>query len=128
MDMNVDFDVFKALTALRRSEDHTLNDVLRELLHLPSKAHSTVTEQRNGWLSKGVFFPEGTEFRATYKGTLHIGKIENGRLIVDGQIRKSLSDAVVSITHTSVNGWRFWECKLPTDANWRLADTLRKVR
>ena len=68
--ITVDFDVFKALTLRRPSEDISENDVLRELLGLPRKAprDMKIWPVAGDWLSKGVRFPAGTEFRATYKG------------------------------------------------------------
>ena len=73
--VEIDFEVFKALTALRTSEQDSYNDVLRSLLKLASKKFTQSPEQmsRAAQAEKigqtgGVNFPPGTEFRARYKG------------------------------------------------------------
>ena len=43
----------------------------------------------------------------------------------DGATRASPSEAAVKITGTSVNGWRFWQCKGPGDPGWQLMDRIR---
>ncbi|WP_260294218.1 DUF4357 domain-containing protein [Sedimenticola hydrogenitrophicus] len=130
--IEVDFEVFKELTVRRTSESVTENDVIRGLLSLNQTVPVTpagpqpVEAGRFPWVSKGVSFPSGTEFRATYKGQRHIGKVENGALIVNGERFTSPSAAAVSITGNPVNGWRFWECKLPGANRWKVIANLRK--
>jgi len=131
--IEIDFDVFKALTGLRDTESVTYNDVIRKLLGLESrcigKADSKPGNQSRPSVSdlqcKGVAFPAGTEFRAKYKGQMHYGKIEGGHLVVDGKLTKNPSKAASVITHNSVNGWKFWECRLPGEVSWRLIDGMR---
>ena len=128
--IEVDFDVYKALMIQRETEEMTFNDVLRKILDLgppkePEPAVSSPPEELP-WISKGVSFPNGTEFRATYKGQVYNGIVDNGALVVDGKRHNSPSAAAVDITGTSVNGWRFWECKMPNQQNWILITTLRK--
>ena len=127
--IQVDFEVFKELTSRRVSESVTENDVIRELLGLNGSAQKPNFRPESGglsWVSKGVHFPHGTEFRATYKGQQHTGKVENGALVVDGERFTSPSAAAVSITENPVNGWRFWECLLPGTSRWKLIASLRK--
>jgi hypothetical protein len=128
--IEIDFDVYKALTARRASEDVTCNDVLRELLGLsPRKSPSTLTgpEHVQGeWVCKGVRFPSGTEFRARYKGQFYYGKVESGALVVNGKRFNYVSPAAGSITRNSVNGWRFWECRLPGKSSWQMIESLRR--
>jgi hypothetical protein len=130
MDIEIDFDVYKALTARRTSERVTENDVIRSLLGLPAaKPAAEVSPQSaptGDWITKGVRFPAGTEFRATYKGKTHSAKVEGGSLIVDGKRFYSPSAAAVSITRNPVNGWRFWEARLPGQAGWKTIESLRK--
>jgi len=131
--IEVDFEVFKELTARRVSESVTENDVIRQLLGL-DQASSTATPtlsqpveaDRFSWVCKGVSFPHGAEFRATYKGQLYSGKVENGALVVNGERFTSPSAAAVSITGNPVNGWRFWECLLPGTSRWKAIANLRK--
>jgi hypothetical protein len=125
--IEVDFDVFKALTAKRPTETVTYNDVLRELLRLGPAHSDSAARQLRDCVFDGIGFPEGTQFRKTYKGQTYTAEIKNGRWIgTDGKPRKSPSDAAVSITKNNVNGWRFWECKRPSDMDWQLMDNLRR--
>lgn len=127
--IDVDFEVFKELTARRRSEEMTENEVLREILGLkPARSTSTVTtaDSKGAWVSKGVSFPHGTEFRATYKGQQFFAIVKNGALVMNGKRFVSPSAAAVSITGNPVNGWRFWECLLPGSTKWKLAADLRR--
>lgn len=129
--IDVDFEVFKELTARRRSEEMTENEVLREVLGLtkPVRSSSTVTAAEKGggaWVSKGISFPHGTEFRATYKGQQFSAIVKNGALVMNGKRFASPSAAAVSITGNPVNGWRFWECLLPGSAKWKLAAEFRR--
>ncbi len=124
--VEVDFDVFKELTVRRKTEATTYNDVIRELLGLPPVGRTSPPPNGAGWLQKGVTFPDGTMFRAVYKGATHIGEVKNGRLELNGKPVTSLSEAANLVTGTTVNGWRFWHCRLPNSASYVLADTLKK--
>jgi hypothetical protein len=129
--IEVDFDVFKALTTRRPTEAVSENDVLRQLLGLPASAHRTGAAQPStpavgDWVPKGVRFPAGTEFRATYKGQTHLGRVEGGALVLGGKRFVSPSAAAMAITGGHVNGWRFWECRLPGQAGWRRLESLRQ--
>ena len=130
--IEIDFEVFKALTAKRSSESVSYNDVLREILGIGKLKQSSDTTAINGniaigdWITKGVRFPAGTAFRATYRGHTHLGKVENGALVIDGKRFDTPSSAAMSITKTSVNGWLFWECRFPNNSSWQLITSLRK--
>lgn len=126
--IEVDFDVFKAITMLRPSEDVTENDVLRDLLGLPPSRAAAASSGRpspGDWIAKGVRFPEGTEFRAGYQGQTYLGRVENGALVTKGKRFDSPSAAAMSITGYPVNGWTFWECRLPGQTSWKLVKSLR---
>lgn len=128
--IEVDFDVFKQLTIRRATEDVSYNDVIRELLGLgqgkASAAKETVGPSPDDWVAKGVCFPAGTEFRAGYKGQVRTGRVEGGALVVNGQRYESPSAAAVAVTGSPVNGWRFWECRLPGKSSWQLIESLRR--
>src|SRR5690242_3397131 len=130
--IEVDFDVFKKLTLLRRSEEMTENQVIRELLQLPvpeaAMPSSTKPSGPEGisWVCKGVVFPHGSEFRATYKGQQFTGTVRNGALELRGKRYKSPSAAAVAITENPVNGWTFWECLVPGSTKWKTISTFRK--
>ena len=128
--IQVDFDVFKALTVRRASEEVSENDVLRQLLGLPTRKDTPIqpgVPAPGDWITKGVRFPVGTEFRATYKGQTHLGRVEGGALVLSGKQFDSPSAAAMSITgNKPVNGWTFWECRVPGQAGWKMIKTLRK--
>jgi hypothetical protein len=129
--IEVDFDVYKALTSRRPTEDVTENEVLRDLLGLSPKrqrAGSTVatSSDANDWIVKGVRFPVGTEFRANYKGQTWLGRVERGALVVNGKRFETPSAAAVSVTKSPTNGWTFWECRLPGQASWQIVKGLRR--
>lgn len=130
--IDVDFEVYKQLTARRSTEDVTYNDVIRELLGLAQSVPISSPAKANGqalgdWIAKGVRFPVGTDFRANYKGQVHTARVESGVLALSsGKRFDSPSAAAVSITGSAVNGWRFWECRLPGKPSWQLIDSLRR--
>lgn len=145
MQIEIDFDVFKALTSLREREADSYNDVIRRLLRLSENEPSLEAQQdqlkasgldrvmaallgtENGaWLGN-VFLPDGTLLRATYKGRTYRAKID-GEVWIDenGVMRQSPSEAAGAISGTSVNGWKFWYAKRPSDEDWHRLDELRK--
>jgi hypothetical protein len=148
MQIEIDLDVFKALTLLRRKESETYNDVVRRLLTL-SEAKATAgdaqdavrtkplnildyylgptADHRNGAWIGNVFFPDGTKFRATYKGRTFRAEIKD-QVWTDenGMTRKSPSEAAGAISGTKVNGWKFWFAMRPNDDEWHRLDELRK--
>jgi hypothetical protein len=74
-----------------------------------------------------VHFPEGTKFRATYKGQTYSAEITKGQWVgADGRVRRSPSDAASAISNTNVNGWRFWYVQMPGDPSWRKLDELKQ--
>lgn len=129
MRIDVDFDVFKALTARRQSEQHTESAVLRELLGLPAIVSATPApmngSESEGWTSYGVTLPNGTELRGTYKGKCYIAKIENGQFTCDGIVYSSPSQARYAITQTGGNGWWFWTVKKDNSEEWEAMGFLR---
>ncbi len=126
MQIDVDFEVYKALTNRRPTESVTYNDVLRDLLRLGgAKPPASPDGSASGCSFKGVFLPDGTQLRVVYKGTTYRAEIKNGRwLDQEGRPRSSPSDAATAITKTQVNGWRFWDVKRPNDPSWRKLMTL----
>lgn len=127
--IEVDFEVFKALTVRRPSEEVSENDVLRELLDLPPKSWRGVVPlpaSSDDWVVKGVRFPPGTEFRASYKSQIYLARVQSGALVLNGQSFNSPSAAAVFITGNPVNGWNFWEARLPGSTSWIGIGGMRK--
>jgi hypothetical protein len=126
--IEVDFDVFKELTRRRPNETVTENDILRQLLGLGAQKNSSVAASGSApgeWITKGVRFPAGTEFRATYKGKTYLARVENGALVLNGQRFDSPSAGAMSITRKPVNGWTFWEARQPGRTSWQIIKALR---
>lgn len=143
MQIEIDFEVFKQLTARLDSEQDSYNDVIRRLLSLPSANADALPGELDfkgrpdirlglGGLTSGVwfsnvFFPERTQFRATYKGKTHRAQIIKSQWIDElGLPRTSPSDAASAISQTNVNGWRFWFVRRPDDEDWQRMDMLRR--
>lgn len=145
MHVEIDFEVFKALTAKLESESDTYNEAIRRLLGLPasdvalqpweldSPGHPAILQTGNAlapiyngvWFSD-VFFPDRTVFRATYKGKTYRAQIRNSQWIDEfGNVRTSPSDAASAISGTNVNGWRFWFVRRPQDDDWQRMDALK---
>lgn len=157
MQIEIDFEVFKALTIRRESEADTYNDVIRRLLSLPADGPRPISvggigsgQARRGMFGagapvkpthvqgigaglmmpgaifNGIIIPEGTLLRATYKGVQYAAEIRGGRWVdQNGVVRSSPSDAANAISHTNVNGWRFWHAKPPGEADWVRLDELK---
>lgn len=126
--IEIDFDVFKEITVRRKNEAITPNDVLRELFSLGPRQEPMTPKAQSGksWVAKSVEFPHGTEFRSSYKGRMYYAIVDNGSLFLNEKRFYSPSKAAISITGNSVNGWIFWECKLPGKQNWQSINTLRE--
>lgn len=125
--IDVDFEVYKELTIRRMSESDTYNDVIRRLLKIGEAPVPKLAAKPKGAAFKGVFFPDGTQFRVTYKGRTYTAQIKDGMWVgADGATRASPSEAAVKITGNNVNGWRFWQCKRPGDPGWQVMDRLRQ--
>lgn len=124
--IEIDFDVFKTLTARLANEHQSYNDVLRELLKLPARVRDPFPTNRPAWISRGTSVPDGTEFRVHYKKKSYFARVVGSQLIFNGREAVTLSNAAKLITGNNVNGWDFWECQLPGETGWRKASTLRR--
>lgn len=143
MQVEIDFEVFKALTAQLESESDTYNDAIRRLLGLPDReiefrpgemdlpgipapTNALAPQGGGAWFSN-VFLPNGTIFRSTYKGKTYRAWINQSQWVDQfGNVRTSPSDAASAITGNNVNGWRFWFVKRPGEDDWQRMDALKK--
>ena len=125
--IEVDFEVFTEIAARREIEAMTPNDVLRGLLGLNSNPPNAgiAPAALKAWSYKGVLFPNGTEFRASYKGTLYLANVIADKLVLDEMVMNSPSEAAMTITNTAVNGWTFWKCRFPDSRRWQKLSSLR---
>ncbi|HEV2816294.1 MAG TPA: DUF2924 domain-containing protein [Allosphingosinicella sp.] len=136
MQVEIDFEVYKGLTALRRHEDHSYNDVIRELLKLPvpslkaqghdgSSLHATEQPAKRSFESRDLSLPHGTQLKATYKGRVYTARIDDGRWVdSEGREHGSPSAAARFITGSNVNGLRFWQARRMGDHDWWKLDVL----
>ena len=129
--IEIDFEVFKALTAKRSSENHSFNAVLREMLHLSGGGATDGADSRPnkaGRILGARFLPNGTKLRAKYKGQLHLAHIADSKLIDEnGVAHGSASAAARAITNNSVNGLNFWEVQRPSDSMWQKLASIPRV-
>jgi predicted CopG family antitoxin len=137
--IDIDFEVYKALTARRESEEHTYNEVIRSLLGLkkhnnflqkilgPEISNPGDHEAALGRFIAGRFLPNGTLLRAKYKSFSHSAEIRDGRWADElGNDFPSASSAAKAITGNNVNGLTFWEAKRPSDNEWRKLSAIPK--
>jgi hypothetical protein len=83
-----------------------------------------------GRLSTGLFertLPTPSPARA-YKGQSYLARVADGALVLNGTRFDSPSAAAMSITKHPVNGWTFWQCRLPGQGRWTLFRELRMSR
>ena len=124
--IEISFDTYKQLTLRRADETVSYDDVIRDLLKLPRISATASTKPlKKAWTNKGVTFPHGTELRANYKGEIHTARIDDGEWMQGETKMNSPSEAAHAVTSTSVNGWTFWEARLPGEDRWRLLKSMR---
>lgn len=127
MDIQIDFEVYKALTAALKDERDTYNEVIRRLLGLQEKP---VLEESAGqtiatWFGYGVSLPTGTQLRTNYKRTERLGIVRAEGLEVEGQLYPSLSAAAIGIVGQNTNGWTFWKYHDALSRSWKPMMALR---
>ena len=114
MKPRINADIIKALAA----KGMTIEDYLHSSLNIP---------KRNDWTTKGVTFPEGTQFRTWYIDRPYWGVVKDGALYVKDKRYTSPSAAAVSFIGRPSNGWDLWECRFPGAKVWRKIGDLRKA-
>ena len=124
--VDIDFDLFKQLTMLRSSEHESISDVIRKMVEaFTGEERRAVPASSGGVAFRGIHLPDGTKFRATYKGQTHTAEIKNGHWIDEHGVRRSSpSDAARAVTQTNVNGWRFWHARRPGETEYKLMDVM----
>jgi hypothetical protein len=60
------------------------------------------------------------------KREVYLAGVAAGALQLDGRRFDSPSAAAVSITTHPVNGWTFWQCRIPGQGTWKLLKELRR--
>lgn len=138
--IGIDFDIHKMIEAERRSFDEPHYLALRRLLKLPEvkedeRAHSQ-PEEGVAWTEEGVVIPHGSFARMKYQrgSQIYEGKFLNGELVVNGKGYPTLSAAATDLgvtkkgEKTSLNGWLYWQVKLPGADRWTHLSALRKAK
>lgn len=74
-------------------------------------------------MSSSLLEPTGRS--GAVDGKEYFGEVKNGALLLDGVEYSSPSAADCSVTQSPVNGWTFWQCLRPGDAQWIPINTLR---
>ena len=130
--IEIDFEVYQLIILEKQGFEESDNDVLRRLLKL-DKPPVEPPDPENGtesWNSHGVKLPEETKLKMTYRGTVYTGLVTGGKWSIAGKFYKSPSNAA-SVARTkkgtkpSLNGWKYWNVKRPSDTDWVLIDKLR---
>ena len=80
------------------------------------------------WIIDDLAFPKGTEFRGKYKGYFYYGEVSGGALMMNGREFLSPCAAAMAITRSSVDGWLFWDCKMPSAYSWINIHTLKQMK
>ena len=88
------------------------------VIYEDKQSHTSESDDCLSWEVRGAIFPHGTELRGRYKGYVYYGKVDNGTFLLHGKPFLSPSAAATSITRNTVDGWLFWECKLPGRSTW----------
>lgn len=134
--IEIGFEVHKKIELERMSFSESPNDVLMRLLSLcaekgPQSERKSTSEGRT-WSGKGVSLPHGSEVRMDYNGRQHSGRIDDGKWVFGAQEYDSPSAAASGQAETKqgkktrLDGWKYWEVRLPNEAKWVLLRTLRK--
>lgn len=132
--IDIDFDVHKLIETERSSFAETPNEVLRRLLNLSAPQPVQTAKKGDGsrsWSGEGITLPHGTMLKMTYNGRQHEGQIVDGKWVVDGKTFDSPSGAAsgVAVTksgkHTRLDGWGYWEVRVPGDSSWARISGLR---
>lgn len=132
--IEIDFDIHKLIEAERRGFDEPEYVALRRLLGLPEVQPEKVSVSLGRpFLQDGVSIPHGAEARMAYgRGSqLFEGQFLDGALVVNGERFTSLSAAACALATTrdggqpSLNGWNYWEARLPGESVWKRMKDLR---
>jgi hypothetical protein len=129
--IDIDFDIHKLIEAERRSFDDPPNAALRRLMKLPAREESSTRPAGRAWSSEGAALPHGSAVRMTYGEQLIEGTIDDGKWLCSGQTFDSPSAAASALAltkdgqTTSLNGWNYWEARLPGSSEWVQIKRLR---
>jgi len=128
MTIEIDFDVYKALTSRQEHEQDSYNNVIRRLLNLGEAQNTSQSPANRGvaeWFGYGVGLPVGTQLRTTYKKVERLATVQPGGLELDGTLYPSLSSAAIGVVGQNTNGWTFWRYYDQGSRSWKPMMALR---
>lgn len=124
--IEVSFDTWQHLTALRHNEQDSYDAVLRRQLKLPDKANGTHSDRPiPKYACRGGAISVGTKLRKRYKGNLYEAEVTERGIKYSGKYYSTPSEAAVAVTHQNTNGWLFWNALPPGQARWKNLSSLR---
>ena len=106
-----------------------VEQVVVDFLDRTEEDFSALNAQRDfgGVKWDNLTLPNGTQLRTKYYGSYNVAEVENDKVVWDGEEYASVAQAANAMRgNTNNNAWRALEVKRPQDANWHLADRLRK--
>jgi hypothetical protein len=136
--IEIDFDIHKAIVNEQRTFDEAPYLALRRLLKLPDPGtdpeDQATSNSGRSWQQQGVEIAHGSPARMSYlRGTqVFEGKFLDGKLVVNGRAFASLSEAASKLartgngTRTQLDGWKYWETKVPAEDKWVSLRELRR--
>ncbi|NVE93695.1 hypothetical protein [Altererythrobacter lutimaris] len=133
--IEIDFEVYQAIEAERRSFSEPANAALRRLIGIESgysdDDESFASLDDGAWSSKGVTLPEETSLRMEYNGSVKRAFISKGKWKTPRGIFNGPSPAAAAVATTkdgktpTLNGWIYWRAKLPGTREWVPIQELR---
>jgi hypothetical protein len=137
--IEIDFEIHRAIENERRGFDEPPRVALRRLLKLPEEAPAQREEPDlsalgRPWREGSVEIPHGSEARMAYQRGSQVfeGRFLDGKLLVQGREFHTLSSAASALARTkdgsvpSLNGWNYWEVRLPGQKRWTPIKSLRR--
>ena len=112
--ITVSTEVAAAVAASKKTADELLREALLQ------KSDGLVTKE-------GVIFPNGTALLSWYKDRAYYANVSDGTIEIMGEHVDTMSAAAQMVTKGRVNGWEFWKCRRPGDAEFIPVKNLRKL-
>lgn len=115
-------------------KDQSPEDVIERLLDKTEQDDSGSQDSRSSGadlVTRGGRIPHGSKLRATYKGSEYHARVDDGKIVWNGQRFDSPSKAAIAVIQSTgtdrqaENGWRFWEVQTPGSGKWRPAKSLQ---
>jgi len=104
-----------------------LSDVAWDFVDRTSADFESLPHSKSGVQWDALFLPHGTEVRTKYFREVKVATVINDEIVWEGKAFDSMSQLARAMRgDTSNNAWKVLEVKRRGDANWKLADMLRR--